>query len=66
MGAVTSASVQDRPGGRRELERPAAAFPSIGLVWADAGYANQVDNRLLAWAYDGRMRLALVQPLGLE
>ncbi|WP_344149087.1 IS5 family transposase, partial [Streptomonospora arabica] len=33
--AVTSASVQDRPGGRRVLERLAAAFPSIGLIWAD-------------------------------
>lgn len=50
--AVTSASVQDRPGGRRVLERLAAAFPSIGLVWADAGYANRIDSSLLNWAYE--------------
>ncbi|WP_435113974.1 IS5 family transposase [Nocardiopsis synnemataformans] len=55
--AVTSASVQDRPGGRRALKALAARFPSVGLVWADAGYANQVDNRLLAWA---REKLRLV------
>ncbi|MFW5421010.1 IS5 family transposase [Nocardiopsis sp. CNT-189] len=54
--AVTSASVQDRPGGRRVLEVPAAHFPSIGLVWADAGYANQVDDSLLTWAHE-RFRL---------
>jgi transposase len=47
---VTSASVQDRPGGRRILARLAARFPSISLVWADGGYANTVDNSLLAWA----------------
>ncbi|MBB4934339.1 transposase [Lipingzhangella halophila] len=58
VAAVTSASVQDRPGGRRVLARLAAAFPSIGLVWADAGYANQVDNQLLAWAYE-KLRLVV-------
>ncbi|GAA4887332.1 IS5 family transposase [Streptomonospora salina] len=50
--AVTSASVQDRPGGRRVLARLAAAFPSVGLVWADAGYANRIDSNLLNWAYE--------------
>ncbi|WP_306371677.1 IS5 family transposase, partial [Nocardiopsis sp. CC223A] len=50
--AVTSASVQDRPGGRRVLEALADRFPSVGLVWADAGYANKVDSGLLTWAYD--------------
>lgn len=50
--AVTSASVQDRPGGRRVLETLAARFPTVGLVWADAGYANKVDSGLLTWAYE--------------
>ncbi|HLU33915.1 MAG TPA: IS5 family transposase [Natronosporangium sp.] len=54
---VTSASVQDRHGGRPLLQRLAAAFPSIGLVWADAGYANKVDSTLLSWA---REKLGLV------
>jgi transposase len=49
---VTSASVQDRPGGRAILQRLAAAFPSISLIWADGGYANTIDNSLLAWAYE--------------
>jgi len=47
---VTSAAVQDRPGGRAILARLAAAFPTVGLVWADGGYANRIDNSLLAWA----------------
>ena len=47
---VTSASVQDRPGGRALLERLAARFPSIGVVWADGGYANTIDSSLLGWA----------------
>ncbi|MBM0238725.1 IS5 family transposase, partial [Micromonospora sp. ATA32] len=48
--AVTSASVQDRPGGRRVLQRLADTFATIGLVWADGGYANSVDATLLTWA----------------
>jgi transposase len=47
---VTSASVRDRPDGRRILTRPAARFPSISPVWAAGGYANTVDNSQLAWA----------------
>ena len=47
---VTAASVQDRPGGRRILGRLAAVFPSVALVWADGGYANKIDNGLVAWA----------------
>ena len=34
---VTSASVQDRHGGKAILDRLAARFPSIALIWADAG-----------------------------
>lgn len=49
---VTSATVQDRPGGRAILARLAARFPTIGLVWADGGYANKIDSSLLNWAKD--------------
>ncbi|MET8066175.1 transposase [Micromonospora sp. NPDC005313] len=47
---VTSASVNDRPGGRRILARLAEAFTTIALVWAGGGYANSIDSSLLAWA----------------
>jgi transposase len=47
---VTSASVQDRPGGRAILARLAAAFRTVAVVWADGGYANSVDDGLLSWA----------------
>jgi transposase len=50
--AVTSASVQDRAGGRIVLARLAAGFRTVGLVWADGGYANSVDSTLLSWARD--------------
>lgn len=49
---VTSASIQDRPGGRKILGRLRSRFPSIALVWADGGYANRIDNGLLSWAKD--------------
>ncbi|MFF2519899.1 transposase [Streptomyces sp. NPDC058086] len=45
--AVTSASVQDRAGGRTVLARLAAAFRTVSLVRADGGYANSVDCTLL-------------------
>lgn len=47
---VTSASVQDRQGGRAVLELLAARFPSVALVWADGGYANKIDSGILGWA----------------
>jgi transposase len=47
---VTSATVQDRPGGRAILRKLATRFPSIALVWADGGYANSIDGSLLAFA----------------
>ncbi|MFJ1548733.1 IS5 family transposase [Streptomyces sp. NPDC088246] len=50
--AVTSASVQDRAGGRIVLARLAAGFRTVSLVWADGGYANSVDSTLLSWARD--------------
>jgi transposase len=47
---VHAASVQDRAGGRRVLERVGGRFPLLGKVWADGGYANQVDTGLVDWA----------------
>jgi transposase len=47
---VTSASVQDRHGGKAILQFLAARFGSIALIWADAGYANQIDSGLVTWA----------------
>ncbi|MCW2138825.1 Transposase [Actinoplanes cyaneus] len=49
---VTSASVNDRPGGRRILQHLAQTFRAIALVWADGGYANSIDSTLLSWAND--------------
>jgi transposase len=54
---VTSASVNDRPGGRAVLARLAEAFRSVALVWADGGYANSLDSTMLTWA---RAQLGLV------
>ncbi|MGX1895606.1 transposase [Streptomyces anulatus] len=48
--AVTSASVQDRVGGRAVLAQLAAGFRTISLVWADGGCANSADSTLLSWA----------------
>jgi transposase len=47
---VTSASVQDRHGGKAILERLAARYPGITLIWADAGYASKIDSGLVTWA----------------
>jgi transposase len=51
---VTAASVQDRDGGRRLLDRLRFAMPSVALVFADGGYA----GRLVRWATD-RLRLMI-------
>ncbi|UKD52229.1 IS5 family transposase [Amycolatopsis sp. FU40] len=48
--AVTSASVQDRPGARRILTGIRRAFPLLELVWADGGYVNSEDATLVDWA----------------
>ncbi|MFF3632324.1 IS5 family transposase [Streptomyces sp. NPDC002164] len=50
--AVTSASVQDRAGGRIVLARLAKGFRTVSLVWADGGYASSVVSKLLSWARD--------------
>jgi transposase len=43
---ITSASVQDRDGACRLLEKAKMAMPSLALVWADGGYA----GKLVEWA----------------
>ena len=55
---VTAASLQDRDGGRRILDRARMAMPSIALVLADGGYA----GKLVAWvARYCRIVLEIVQ-----
>jgi len=44
---VTAASVQDRDGGARALERLRFVMPSVATLWADGGYA----GRLVAYAH---------------
>jgi transposase len=39
---VTAASVQDRAGGARVLERLRFQMPSLAVVWADGGYAGRL------------------------
>lgn len=39
---VTAASVQDRDGGKRVLERLRFQMPSVALIWADGGYAGRL------------------------
>jgi transposase len=43
---ITPASMQDRDGGRQLLWRLRRHFPTLRLVWADAGYA----GKLVTWA----------------
>ena len=42
--AVTAASVQDRDGGVRVLDRAKMAMPSLVLIWADAAYSRRVQD----------------------
>jgi transposase len=65
VAAVTAASVQDRPGGKAVLAQLAAQFPSVGLAWADGGYANEIDNGLVRWAaHDLGLLLEIVRRNG--
>src|SRR5215217_3096282 len=41
---VTAASVQDRDGGVRVLDRAKTAMPSLALVWADAAYSRRAQE----------------------
>lgn len=49
---VHAASVQERAGAKLVLAGITTVFPLLGLVWADAGYANRIDQGLLVWARD--------------
>lgn len=60
--AVTTASLQDRPGGRALLTAARPRFPRLTLVWADGGYANVVDTGLIDYARDELgLRLEIVR-----
>jgi transposase len=50
--AVTTASLQDRPGGKALLTAARPRYPRLELVWADGGYANVVDHGLVDYARD--------------
>jgi transposase len=50
--AVTTASLQDRPGGRALLTAARPRYPRLAHVWADGGYANVVDTGLIDYARD--------------
>ena len=39
---VTAASVQDRDGGARVLDRLRFRMPSVAVIWADGGYAGRL------------------------
>jgi transposase len=59
---VHSASVQDRAGAQLVLTGIGEAFPMLGLVWADGGYANDIDAGLIAWvAATTGIRLEIVK-----
>lgn len=59
---VHAASVQDRAGGRRVLEGVPGRFPLLGKVWADGGYANEIDASLVGWAQEqAGLELAIVR-----
>jgi hypothetical protein len=60
--AVTTASLQDRPGGRALLTAARPRYPRLALVWADGGYVNVVDTGLIDYARDELgLRLEIVR-----
>jgi transposase len=62
VGVVHAASVQDRAGGRRVLAGARGRFPLLGKVWADGGYANDIDASLVDWAREqAGLDLAIVR-----
>lgn len=61
---ITAASVQDRDGARRVLDRLRFTMPSVVHIWADGAYAGQ----LIDWAR-ARLRLLIEivrKPLGIK
>ncbi|MGH3281687.1 MAG: IS5 family transposase [Trebonia sp.] len=47
---VTGAGTSDRTAGREVLAGAVRRHPDLALAWADGGYANAVDDSLIAWA----------------
>jgi len=59
---VHSASIQDRAGAKLVLSWLDQQYPTIGLIWADGGYANVVDDSLIDWAeHELGVRLEVVK-----
>jgi transposase len=59
---VHSASIQDRAGAKLVLHSIDEEYPTIGLIWADGGYANVVDASLIGWAeHELGVRLEIVK-----
>ncbi len=50
--ARTTASLQDRPGGRAVLTFARPRYSRLAKVWADGGYANVVDTSLVTYAHE--------------
>lgn len=48
---VHSAAVCDRTGAKQVIGWLDEQYPGIGLIWADGGYANTVDDHLIDWTY---------------
>jgi Transposase DDE domain len=60
--AVTTASLQDRPGGKALLTAARPRYPRLTLMWADGGYVNVVDTSLVDYACDELgLRLEIVR-----
>jgi len=58
---VHAASIQERAGAKLVLADITGRYPQLGLVWADAGYANHIDARLIDWAdQHAKLRLEIV------
>ncbi len=49
---VTGAGASDRAAGRDVLAEAKRRHPDLVLAWADGGYANVVDDSIIAWAME--------------
>ena len=49
---MTGAGTSDRTAGRDVLAEARRRHPDLALAWADGGYANAVDDSLIAWAME--------------
>lgn len=47
---VTAASVSDRAAGRQVLAQASGRHRELALCWVDGGYANAIDESIIAWS----------------